>query len=102
MTRGIRIRPAANRDLEEQARYIAIRSGIETALHFYDMADRTFRLLSHPQLGRATQIQNPLLANTRMFSLGDFADVLVFYRPRGRGIEIVRVLHGARDLPRIE
>ena len=102
MTRRILIRPAANRDLEEQAQYLAAHSGIETALRFYEVADDTFRLLcSHPQLGRATRIQNPLLANTRMFPLGDFGDVLVFYQTRERGIEIVRVLHGARDLPRL-
>jgi toxin ParE1/3/4 len=101
VNRRILIRPAANRDLEKQAQYIAADSGIETALRFYEMADETFRLLlSHPRLGKATQIQNPRLANTRMFPLRHFVEFVVFYRPLGKGIEIVRVLHGARDLPR--
>lgn len=82
---------------------IAADSGIETALHFYGMADETFRLLlSYPRLGRATQIQNRLLADTRMFPLKHFAEFVIFYRPLGKGIEIVRVVHGARDLPRLK
>ncbi len=102
MTRRILIRPAASRDLDEQAHYIAADSGIETALHFHEMADETFRLLlSHPRLGRATQIQNPLLANTRMFPLRHVTEFVVFYRPLGKGIEIVRIVHGSRDLPRL-
>ena len=87
MNRRVLIRPAASRDLDEQAQYIAADSGIETALHFYEMADETFRLLlSHPRLRRATQIRIRLLGNTRMFPMKRFAEYVVFYRPVGKGI----------------
>jgi toxin ParE1/3/4 len=99
VTRRVLIRPAASHALDQQAQYIAADSGIETALNFYEMADETFRLLlSHPRLGRAPQIRNRLLANTRILSLKHFAEFVVFYRPLGKGIEIVRVVHGSRDL----
>lgn len=67
------------------------------------MADETFGLLlSHPRLGRVTQIQNRLLANTRMFPVKDFSELIIFYRPFSKGIEIVRIIHGSRDLPRLK
>ena len=67
------------------------------------MADETFRLLlSQPRLSRATKIQNQLLTNTRMFPLKHFAEFIVFYRPFSKGIEIVRIVYGSRDLPRLK
>jgi len=89
----------AVRDLDEQARYMASASGIARALRFYEAADETFGLLlSHPRIGKLTQLTNPYLAGTRMFPLKDFAQHVVFYRQVSKGIEIVRVVHGARDL----
>lgn len=35
---------------------------------------------------------------TRVFSLGSY---LVFYHPADSGITVLRVLHGARDLPEV-
>lgn len=103
MKRRVLIRPAASVDPDEQAQYLAAGSGLETALRFYDMADETFRLLSfHPRLGRATQIQNQLLADTRMFPVKHFSEFIVFYRPSSKGIVIVRIVHGSRDLPRLK
>jgi toxin ParE1/3/4 len=68
-------------------------------LRFYESAAETFRLLAvHPNLGRATQLSNPFLTGTRMFPLKNFDQHVVFYRPVQRGIEIIRVVHGSRDL----
>jgi toxin ParE1/3/4 len=52
----------------------------------------------HPHLGRATELSNPFLSGTRMFSLKNFDKHVVFYRVIQTGIEIIRVVHGARDL----
>lgn len=38
------------------------------------------------------------LPGLRSFRVKDFANHRIFYRPREQGIEVVRVLHGARDL----
>ncbi|MBZ5607157.1 MAG: type II toxin-antitoxin system RelE/ParE family toxin [Acidobacteriia bacterium] len=98
MTRGILIRPAASRDLDEHARYIARDSGLEVALRFYDAAEETFTLLRlHPLIGRRTPLRNPFLAHTRMPAVKNFGNYVVFYRPVSKGIEIVRVIHGSRD-----
>jgi toxin ParE1/3/4 len=52
----------------------------------------------HPHLGRATELSNPFLSGTRMFSLKNFDQHVVFYRVIQTGVEIMRVIHGSRDL----
>jgi toxin ParE1/3/4 len=55
-------------------------------------------LLSSPGIGTSRDYDNPALTGTRWHSVRGFRKCLVFYIPRSDGIEIVRVLHGARDL----
>ena len=42
--------------------------------------------------------EHPTLAGVRVFPVSRFKKYLVFYRPVADGIEILRVLHGARDI----
>ena len=44
--RQILLRPAAERDLEQQAQYIAGSSGVEAARRFYRAAEETCRLIA--------------------------------------------------------
>ena len=37
----------------------------------------------------------------RMWRVRDFEKYLVFYEPRGRDVEIIRVIHAAQDYNRI-
>jgi toxin ParE1/3/4 len=46
-----------------------------------------------PGIGRQREDLAPRL---RGFPFGNY---VIFYRPMENGVEIVRVLHGARDLP---
>ena len=99
MNGRILIRPAADRDLDAQADYIAAGSGDDAALRFYRAAEQTFRLIAErPGIGRRVRYRNPLLAETRMFRMRGFSKHLIFYRPLSNGAEIVRVIHGARDI----
>ncbi len=99
MTGRILVRPAADRDLDDQAEYLADRQNLEAGLRFYRAAEETFRLLAgQPKLGRIAGYGTQLLAGMRMFPLKQFPKHLVFYRPLKDGIEVVRVLHGARDI----
>ena len=55
--------------------------------------DRMFhQLVEHPQMGKSV---DELAANLRFIPVGSY---LIFYRPIPDGIEIVRLLHGARDI----
>jgi toxin ParE1/3/4 len=85
-------------DLDELATYIQ-RDSPQAALRFLQSAQETFELLARmPELGGVFQVTNPRLSGIRVWQVKGFENILVFYRPQGRVVEIVRVLHGARDL----
>ena len=89
---SIVIRPKAVADLAEIWAYIADDSPRQ-ADAFAARINREFRMLARqPRIGRE---RPELLANLRSFPVGRY---VIFYLPRSRGIEVVRVLHGARDL----
>ena len=99
MRKRILVRPAAERDIEEQAEYLALHSGVAMALRFYRVMEESFQLLANrPKIGKLIEARSRLLAGTRWFPLKSFPKHLVFYRPVEDGIEIIRLLHGARDI----
>jgi toxin ParE1/3/4 len=99
LKRAILVRPAAERDLDEQAEYLASHGNLELALRFYRAAEVTFELLAgRPRIGKVNQFRSRFLSHVRTFPLKGFPKHLVFYLPIEDGVEIIRVLHGARDL----
>lgn len=102
MTPGYRLLPAADKDLDDLADYLAREAGRETALRFYDAAATTCAELARmPGMGERHDSRNPRLADVRTWRIGGFENHLIFYRPNGGEIEIIRILHAARDLRRI-
>ena len=51
-----------------------------------------------PGLGTRYAPAEPAFGELRYFPISKFRNHVVFYRPTSDGIEVVRVLHGARDL----
>jgi toxin ParE1/3/4 len=79
-------------DLTEIWDYIADDSETQADL-FIDTIDRKLRLLAEqPNLGRS---RGELAENMRSFPIGRY---VVFYIVMPSYIQVVRVLHGARDL----
>ena len=71
----------------------------EAALRFLDAVEATLRLLAeNPELGPAREFERSELAGLRFFPVKGFDKHLIFYRLVPHGIEVLRVLHGARDL----
>jgi toxin ParE1/3/4 len=102
MTRRYDVLPAADEDLDNQAAYLATEDSLEIALRFYDAANITFdRLAATPGIGERWRSSDPRLAELRVGRIAGFEKHLVFYRPTSGGVEIVRVLHGARDIDTI-
>ena len=87
--------PESDADVYEIASYIA-RDNLDAALRLIDRIDEKLRLLAEfPHLGATRE---DLATSLRGFPLGNY---VIFYRPVAGGIEVARVLHGARDLRRI-
>ncbi|MFI5455353.1 MAG: type II toxin-antitoxin system RelE/ParE family toxin [Isosphaerales bacterium] len=94
-----KLRPA-RQDLVDVFYYYARHGTLPTARHFLAQAEATFqRLARMPGIGTRYEPDEPLYAELRYFPVSRFRVYLVFYRPIPGGIEVLRVLHGARDIP---
>ena len=88
----------AESDLAAYAEYLQANS-IEAAVRFLDSFDESMDFLKRsPEVGGRCAITNPLLAGTRVWRIKGFENYLVFYRLHPNEIEVLRVLHGSRDL----
>lgn len=66
---------------------------ITAADKLLESLEKKFQTLSiHPQMGR---IREEFSRSLRSFSTGTY---VIFYKPIEDGIEVIRVLHGARDI----
>ena len=96
------ITPAARADLLAQWDYYADEVGQpDLADRFTAQAESTFKKLAHtPGLGRPRSFGHSRLQNLRSWKVDGFPNHLIFYRPLPHqpGVEILRVLHGARNL----
>ena len=85
-------RPLAEADILEIWDYIADDS-LAAADRWVDHLDEQFRLLAaQPMMGHARE---ELASGVRSFPFGRY---VVFDMPLHDGIDVVRVLHGARDI----
>ena len=89
------------RDLIEQATYIA-EDNLDVAERFLVAAEETFQLLGKMTgIGKLSEFSNPRLSSIRQYPVKGFKNYLIFYSATDSGVEILRVLHGARDLEAI-
>jgi toxin ParE1/3/4 len=89
------VRPRASVDLAEIWAFIA-EDSIKHADKFAALIDDDFRALARrPHIGRS---RPELAPDLRSFPVGQY---VIFYLPLPKGVEIVRVLHGARDIESI-
>ena len=85
----------AERDLDEIWDYLAERS-IGLADHFLERVDTITLLLSdQPGMGHHCDHLIPGLRAMRVLR----SPYVIYYRPESDGITLVRILHGARDIP---
>ena len=96
---AIHRRHKARQDLVEIFRYYAREAGLRVAQRFFAQVEATLtRLAGMPGMGTHYDLDHPALADLRFFPVSRFRMYLVFYRTVPGGIEIVRVLHGPRDI----
>jgi toxin ParE1/3/4 len=89
---------AADDDLFKSARFIA-KNSRQAAHRFLEAAERAFKqLLDMPEIGSPCEFNAPAAAGLRMWPIHGFEKHIIFYGTNPTGIEVVRVLHAARDL----
>ncbi len=87
------IRERADQDIDEQLIYLA-RQSHRIAERFLDAVERTFQILAEsPERGFVWNSDG-----MRVWSVRGFENWLIFYHLIDDGIEIIRLLHGARDV----
>jgi len=99
----VRKREAAKRDLIAQWVWYAENADMETADRFLAAADSTATILAgQPEGGHRIFVTKTELQGIRRFPVSDgFESMLLFYFPLQDGIDLVRVVHGSRDLQRL-
>ncbi|MDR3424598.1 MAG: type II toxin-antitoxin system RelE/ParE family toxin [Alphaproteobacteria bacterium] len=95
----VRIRPRADREIDALADYLA-RSNVSVALRFLGSVQEVFDLIGkQPGIGSLRYAHLPMLEGLRVCSVSGFEKHLVFFIERHSYIDVIRVLHSARDLP---
>lgn len=101
MSREIRKKPQAERDIEECFVYIG-ENNLDTAVYFLVAVEDSIEQIGrNPFIGNIREFKNSRIKNLRMRTVKDYTDYQIFYTVEDETIEIIRVLHGARNLPDI-
>lgn len=101
MTLKLIKRKKSKHDIIELADYIA-HDSMEVAERFMDAAEAAFQFLARtPGAGARRDYLSSSLAGLRVWPIRGFEKHLIFYRDTPEGLEIVRVLHAARDIEAI-
>lgn len=102
MTRRYFLSEDADNDFAEQFAYFAELSGWDLADRFFAATLAAFdRISEMPEIGRRRRFNNPVLINVRVWPVKGFDKHHIYYRPLGDRIEILRILHAARDVDAI-
>ncbi len=97
--RGLYVLPRADADVDEAAEYYAERGSLEVALRFLSAVQAAYHFIcENPEAPPRGQYRSVALQGIRWWRVPGFERHLVFYRLTGDCVQIVRVLHGARDI----
>ncbi len=93
------VRPLAWREINAQLDYLEEQAGLETAERFLGRLISTFGELSQmPNVGVLCGFRKLATRRLRRWPVKGFENWLILYQPRRDGVEIVHVMHGARDI----
>jgi len=89
-------RRRATRDIDEHAAYIAAYDP-RAAYRFLEMVEETLDVLGrHPRIGSPRF--HHIVSGLRAFPVRSFESHIVLYFIVGGRVQVVRIVHGARDL----
>lgn len=92
----VRRTPRAQRDIEQVVRHIS-QDNLSAAVKWLEDTEAFFLLLAaQPHMGE--MIRSRRFGNVRRHSRGSY---VIYHRPITGGVEVLRILHGARDHQRL-
>jgi toxin ParE1/3/4 len=92
------VRAKADQDVDQIAEYIGSRNAT-AGRNFILAARREFEFLGeNPLAGTIRLSRRHKAAGLRSWPIKGYRNYLILYLPTSDGVEIVRVLHGARDI----
>ncbi len=98
----IETRTPAYQDLRRHALFLAAAAGAPVATWFLESAEKAFAALAKmPGMGRVRRFAHAEVGELRSWAIPGFERYLIFYRALPDGIEVIRVIHGMRDLDRM-
>ena len=98
MTHSIQKRPQVIRNLIELATYI-VEDNMDASERFPIAVEETFKQLGEmPKMGKLRQFSHPNLIDVRQQAIKGFRRYLIFYRLINSGVEILRLIHGTRNI----
>ena len=102
MSRAIQKARDFTADFENLFAWYIDKAGVEVAWRFQATLDNSLVKLSiRPDLGRPRHFHHPKLRGLRSFLVEHpFENLLIFYRASDEVLDAVRLMHGARNLPR--
>ncbi|HVC92065.1 MAG TPA: type II toxin-antitoxin system RelE/ParE family toxin [Pirellulales bacterium] len=94
-------KPEVWNDLLSLADFIS-HDSLSAASRFLDAAETAFAFLAeHSEIGTLCQFKSAETRGLRQWRVAGYEKHLIFYRPIDDGIEVIRVIHAARDIPAI-
>ncbi len=91
--------PVAIADLKEITNYIASDNPVAAQEVRESILDTAASLGHHPGLGIRPRFSAQRFAGIRFLPVSQYPNYLLFYRELSDEVEVLRVLHGARNLP---
>jgi toxin ParE1/3/4 len=93
--------PEAWDDMRSIVAYIAT-DNPDAAERFVPALEETFaQLVALPGMGSVRNFVRADLQGVRMLPVTEFEHYLLFYSPAGTSIKVLRILHAARDFPKL-
>ena len=95
MTLSLYLSPDVRQDIKDIGRYLEERN-VSAARRFTRAVGQTTEMLrQNPELGE--RLHTDLTGQIRYRTISGFTNYLIFYRRVDSVLEVVRILHGARD-----
>lgn len=96
------IRSAARQDILDQFLYLIDQNVPHVAERFIDAVDETIaKLTKRPRIGAPKKLKDPRLQGLRGWPVSGFEAVRIYYLASDNALQVVRILHGKRDIDRL-